>query len=135
MREKPERKSMSSTGETYLSLSPGTYDFVARSSDGWIGMAHGIRIEAGEIQELEITLERGARLVLRYQGGPARALFRVRQGEGQVADGVLLRGASESVVVPAGALLVELDEGAGSIASRSVHTEPNGTAAAVFELD
>jgi hypothetical protein len=132
----PRMTSHGSSATRHLTgLPTGILDLVARTADGRIGLAPGIRIDALDSPRIEIPVERGAQLVVRYRGGPASAELRVFQGPSQVAFGRLLLGAANVQVVPASALRVELASAGRVLAERAIHPAPDRPNEVLFELD
>ena len=91
----------------FTGLLPGTYTVSAKASDGSCGRRSGLIVRAGElIDDVEIVLEPGARLKLRYDGperyGPYQILL---DGVACSSDGAE-RGKDQVVIVPAGEIEV-----------------------------
>jgi RNA polymerase sigma factor (sigma-70 family) len=85
------------------------YDLVASTRDGRVGTLLDVAVAAGKNQgRLTLTVRRGAKLALRYDGkrGPAHA--RILSDGVPVAETVLIVGTSTSQSVPPGHLTVQL---------------------------
>lgn len=88
-------------------LSPGTYSVRARTSDGLFGQRLRLVLHAGEtLEPIEVRLDLGAKLTLRYVGDQSAASFEILSaGETLAGDG-LIRGTDSLQVVPAGTIEV-----------------------------
>src|SRR6185295_1675805 len=92
-----------------------TYAISVRTDDGWCGRAMGLVVRAGEtLRGVEIVVEPGATLKLRYLGQAAFANYTVSiEGVPCAVDGIQ-RGTVATVVVPAGKLEVRWSENPAS---------------------
>jgi hypothetical protein len=91
----------------FTGLLPGTYTVGAKTSDGLCGRSSGLVVRAGEtIDNVEVVLEPGAHLKLRYDGTERYGQYQLFiGGTAHSADG-LERGKDQVVVVPAGEIEV-----------------------------
>ncbi len=82
-------------------LSPDTYSIIARTGN-LVGVLDGIAVTAGhEVRDLEVRLEPGARLSVRFAGLEDHVVAEVRSGS--AAEGIYVaRGVTEERVLPAG---------------------------------
>lgn len=94
-------------------LEPGLYHAVARTADGQVAWARGIRVEAGVVTSgIELRLEPGATLRIRAAAEiPGPSSYRVRIDGLTVATGMIQPGDTAEIVVPAGTITVELPGG------------------------
>lgn len=90
-------------------LAPGSYHVAASSDDGLVGVLRDVVLAEGQsIEGLELRLEPGALLRMRYAGPSSHAQFRAYSDGVEVAHDALRSGTSELVVVPAGEVLVRV---------------------------
>ena len=95
------------TGFEITGLEPGIYEIAARMPDRRIGLLGGLVLEHGTVLEgLEIRLEEGATVRVRYEGPHQYAEFRILSGHSVVAVGGLRSGMSALEFVPPGPLTV-----------------------------
>jgi hypothetical protein len=102
------RSSGAVNGESsFHGLPPGVYAVYAKTADGQFALRPGVVVRAGGAStEVDLTLERGARVELRFQGPEHRCACQLLV-QGVTVDGVVVqRGAVGYLVVPDG--LVEL---------------------------
>jgi len=116
-------------------LPVGVYDVVAKMDGGRIGYHAGAVVEPGGELAVEITVQRGATLEVRYEGGPERAEYRIYQGASQVAFGRLVRSAAGVEVLPAGAVRVELVANQQTLAERQIYLAVDRLDEVVLTLD
>jgi hypothetical protein len=91
------------------SVTTGTADFIAMTSDNRIGIVRVARVDAGhDTSDLEITVSRGAVLKLRYDGAKDGCTLNVLSNDVVVARARVLKGHSMSVPVPPGEVLVHV---------------------------
>jgi hypothetical protein len=91
-------------------LNAGVYDIGARSAAGLCGIAKSITVERGARTDgIVLALDPSATLVVRYEGEAERASLAVKlDGVHIPGGGVLVRGASMSLAVPAGRSTLEV---------------------------
>ena len=87
----------------FSGLAPGTYAVSASSADGLFAMRAGIRVSAGETApEVELHLERGATLRVRYEGPRSAQSYGVYVNGDLVSTDGFERGAVGTLSAPAG---------------------------------
>lgn len=87
----------------FSGLSPGTYAVSASGADGLFAMRAGIRVSAGETApEVELHLERGATLRVRYEGPKSAQSYGVYVNGDLVDIDGFERGAVGTLSAPAG---------------------------------
>ena len=102
-------------------LEAGTYHLTAHTPAGAVGLLRGVVLEEGaSVEDLELRLEPGARLRVRYEGPSAYAQYRVLSGGAVVAGNGLRSGTTELEVVPAGEVLVRVSFGKELMEERRV---------------
>lgn len=96
-------------------LLPGTYDLAARASGMRCGLLREVVVVAGaETGPLELLLEPGAHLRVRYAGAQDHVQYQVRfEGAIVAGDGVPAGSVAETAV-PAGRIVVETFRGRGA---------------------
>lgn len=109
---------------SFEGLKPGTYAVSASTSTTHVARSGLLTVVVGgEVRDVQLRLEPGARLRVRYAGTQPYGQIRVRQeGRCVFADG-LQRGSDTLLVVPAGELTVECAEHVGrtpSVRTKSV---------------
>lgn len=108
---------------------PGTYDLVAATVDGFVGVATGIAVEASEVPlDVAIQLEPGAEVELRYDG-PEPHVTASLIHDGVIYDRMTFpSGKVERLVGPAGEIRVTFERwtaeyGAEGRPNKLVHVE------------
>ncbi len=90
----------------YSNLAPGTYDLVAMTSTGSIGSTR-VSIVEGTPSEATVVLERGAKFVATSRKDAGYVEFIVVAGDSLIGYGDVGKGASSTLIVPAGRLTIE----------------------------
>jgi len=89
-------------------LEPGTYELCARASGMRIGRLGGLVVRSGEeTRDLELRLEPGARLRVKFAGSEGHLRYRVLCDGVIVADDGMQAGGTSETVVPGGRIVVE----------------------------
>ncbi len=103
-------------------LEPGTYDLVARTQDGAVGVRGGVELETGREREgVELVLERGAHLSIvcppRSERDDESDFVRLQlwQGELFLGQGAFALGEAWRELVPAGPLTVKRLDAEGTV--------------------
>lgn len=116
----------------FTGLRPGSYDLVARSEDGRVGILRGAAVpEGGENAGLVVPMTEAARLRIRYLGPASSCQFTVLSERTVVALGIVQAGTSNLSIVPKGALLVRFRGADGAEETREIDTR-EGDQEAVF---
>jgi len=90
-------------------LAPGTYDVAASTEDGRIGLASGLRVEAGASgEEVRIAVTAGAKVRVRYVGPWRVAGISVLVGESPVVGDGMEKGTERTFNTPAGSVVVRV---------------------------
>jgi hypothetical protein len=107
-----QRMTAPSIGFRFDALEPGVYDLFARTSDGLAALVRDIELAPGqELRDLNLRLEAGARLRIRYTGSAKFAYVRVTADRTVVASTNVDTQEATVLVVPAGELTVSLNTG------------------------
>ena len=89
-------------------LTAGTYKLCARDSAGRAATGRAVFVPAGaRITNLDLKLNPGARLEIRYTGQADMVNFQVRSDGAMVATGSLVKDGASVQIVPAGNVAVE----------------------------
>ncbi len=116
-------------------LEPGLYDFAAWTTDGRVGLLRDVRLDRGQaLEELEVFVQPGSRLRVRYSGPETFANYHVYSDGALVAANGLQTGTSELQRVPAGQLTIRLSIGTETQEERTVECTLGEEKEVVFEL-
>ena len=119
----------------FTGLVPGTYDIIAQTDNGLIGVLRGITPSPGEhAADLEVRVEPGARLRIHVEGGSG-AFYYVLAGDTIVLmDGLSPEGPDPVRTVPPGTLLVRLrNPETGEEVEQTVTLEPGEEGEVTFD--
>ncbi len=121
------------TKHAFSKLIPGSYHLAASSPVGLFGQLGPIDLQAGQnLENLVIPLSEGTTLRIHYTGPPPHGRFEV------FADGLVIAlcwlhpGTSTTVVVPPGAIVVQLTHRSGKVEKKRVQCELKQTAQVSF---
>ena len=114
--DEPQRCLRASAGRDatfeFTGVRGGTYDLVARSGDGRVGVVRGLTLASGgENRSVTVSLLPGARLGVRYLGASAWGRFTVLAGTTVIASESVQSGTVSWVGVPEGKLVVRFSAG------------------------
>lgn len=105
-------------------LAVSVYDVVASDDKGNVGMHRNIAVSGGEERtDIDVMLERGAQLRIRYTGQAQRAMFEVHCDGVRVAFDGLERGSGTTTVVPAGNATIMLQRYGPTADAKSIKLE------------
>jgi hypothetical protein len=114
------------------SMAPGKYDLVASGVDGSFGVVRGATFERGPV---EIPMQRGARVRVRYEGPASEARVKAYDDGGIVAFDTVSQGTSCLLVVPPGRVRVEVRVDESSLQKRELVTAAGDEAQVDFKFD
>jgi hypothetical protein len=98
----------------FQGLAPGTYSLAASTTGGACGIAADLRLEDGTQLDIEVRVQPGARLRLRYDGPQEVAQIHAYLGSVVVAMDGVERGTKHMFVVPPGTLQIVWSEHDGT---------------------
>jgi hypothetical protein len=103
-------------------LDPSSYDLIARTSDGCVGIVSGVAVEPGAtVRSLVITPQPGGILCIHYNGSRPSRMLQIMSGAVILVADVVRAGGTSCQVVPEGELTLRLlDDGAGHPLERHV---------------
>ncbi len=121
------------TEHKFTGLSPGSYNLAASSPNGLFGILGPIDLVAGQnLEDLVIPLSEGTSLRVQYTGSSPFGQFQVIADGAVIAADGLRSGTSTTVVVPPGAVTVELTYRSGEVEKKQVQCELDQTAQVSF---
>ncbi len=105
-------------------LAPGTWDVVARSSDGRIALLGAVKLQGGEHRRgLELRLDAGAVLEVVLDGGREFLRLQVFTQVARIGSVGLYPGSEEWMVVPVGSVLVQARHGTVRLLDRDLRIQ------------
>jgi protocatechuate 3,4-dioxygenase beta subunit len=106
-------------GSFDLDLEPGVQDFVARSDDGRIAVLRAVVVGSeARVGGLELSLERGARVRVRYDGPAPQSWFAIFSAHAFMCGDGLTNGQERTVTVPSGRLVITFGHGTADASQR-----------------
>lgn len=98
------------SGFSESGLAPGLYNLTATTSEGLIGVLRNVEVETrGAVEGLEIRLNPGAKLWVRYTGSKEYAWYTVFSDGAQIASDSMHSGTTALETVPHGTVVVRLN--------------------------
>jgi hypothetical protein len=92
------------------------YDLVAQTPDGRFGFVRGIVLEESkEMDGVEVAVEKGTELQLRYEGDSSSAFYWIESRGVGLTEGELNPGTKKSLAVPAGQLTIVFSDSSHGI--------------------
>ncbi len=105
-----------SSDDRFDGLPAGNFTLGATTTDGFAGFLEGVTLAEGETRAVDVVLQRGATVEVRYRAGPVTlAQVALQSGAVVIAAGELALGSTQRFTAPAGPVRLRVGLGAGTV--------------------